>query len=348
MITKDNYEAFILDYYEGRLSAEATAELMLFLESHPECKEAFEDFESTPSLTNEEITFSEKNTFKKTILGSEDFIGYIENTISELEKEKIENAIKEYPGYQKELLLYKKTILTPEQIIFTEKKSLKRETKKVIPLYYYVSAAASVVLLISLFFLLDNNDKPPLATKNNSRNDTVLSSSPKNVHPANSEIALNNDSVKTNAIVRKLIKREKYTKETIVLENNVIAQTATPVIINDSANAINTPSVVIVKAQTSEIQPTQKVYYEEEIIVAANTTKASSNEYISVGAHLSRKLFGVKKHQGKTKPGNLYYAASLLRKAGSKKIKTNEEYDGNNNLVAYTVAYKNLEFSKKR
>jgi hypothetical protein len=35
-INFSNYEAWLLDYAEGNLSAEDTAELLLFMEQHPE------------------------------------------------------------------------------------------------------------------------------------------------------------------------------------------------------------------------------------------------------------------------------------------------------------------------
>ena len=44
LITKNNYEAFLLDYVEGNLSPEHTAELMLFFENNPELKEDLDDF----------------------------------------------------------------------------------------------------------------------------------------------------------------------------------------------------------------------------------------------------------------------------------------------------------------
>ncbi len=63
LITKNNYEAFLLDYIEGNLSPEMRAELMLFFENHPELKEDLDDFELV-STNPEEIIFKDKESLK--------------------------------------------------------------------------------------------------------------------------------------------------------------------------------------------------------------------------------------------------------------------------------------------
>ena len=63
LINKNNYEAFFLDYYEGNLTTEQVAELLLFIEQHPEHKEEFESFENI-SLVPEKNSFSVKSSLK--------------------------------------------------------------------------------------------------------------------------------------------------------------------------------------------------------------------------------------------------------------------------------------------
>ena len=65
-INQHNYELFILDYYEGKLDASATGELMLYLEQNPDAREAFESYEAimlTPDLSQQ---FEPKSSLKKT------------------------------------------------------------------------------------------------------------------------------------------------------------------------------------------------------------------------------------------------------------------------------------------
>ena len=45
-ITRDNYQAYILDYFEGTLSVQEKESLLAFLNAHPDCRKEFEEFEN--------------------------------------------------------------------------------------------------------------------------------------------------------------------------------------------------------------------------------------------------------------------------------------------------------------
>ena len=66
-ISQYNYEAYFLDYYEGRLDAHTTKELMDFIARHPELKEEFESYEPVTLHTKEEIKFDLKDSLKKPV-----------------------------------------------------------------------------------------------------------------------------------------------------------------------------------------------------------------------------------------------------------------------------------------
>ena len=88
-IKKHNYEAYFLDYHEGNLTPQEVADLLLFVEQHPELKDEFESFEnvtledySTPSFENKDILKKEIN--KENI--EEYFIKDVEGVITSTEK----------------------------------------------------------------------------------------------------------------------------------------------------------------------------------------------------------------------------------------------------------------------
>lgn len=175
-INKTNYEAYILDYYEGNLSAEKVAELMLFLEQNPSIKEEFEEFESDITITpNKGIQFTNKENLKKPILTqvgnitSENYEEYIiadlENELHEEERSRLKQFIKTNPEAGKDYSLYKHTFLQPdESIVFPSKKELKqlvplfgsKTTSKRI--YNSFAIAASIAILIGLFFFNNNKE----------------------------------------------------------------------------------------------------------------------------------------------------------------------------------------------
>ncbi|MFL5764656.1 MAG: hypothetical protein ACJ77K_11995 [Bacteroidia bacterium] len=129
-INKNNYEAFFLDYHEGNLSPQEVAELLLFLEQHPELKEDFESFENITLYDLNPISFEDKSGLKREINeeNREDwFIRSVEGKLDEKEEKLLSEFLINYPRYSVELELFKKTILPIDTgIIFENKQSLKK------------------------------------------------------------------------------------------------------------------------------------------------------------------------------------------------------------------------------
>ena len=101
-INKTNYEAFFLDYHEGNLSPQQVADLLLFVEQHPELKEEFESFENFVLEDLSSIEFENKSNLKKQITlenKEEYFIRSVENTLNVTEKDLLNNFIKQHPHY---------------------------------------------------------------------------------------------------------------------------------------------------------------------------------------------------------------------------------------------------------
>lgn len=126
-ISKNNYEAFFLDYHEGNLSAEEVAALLLFVEQHPELKQEFEEFENI--VLDTDITpsfYADKSSLKKGIseLNKEGyFINYIENTLNDTEQKLMADFLIQQPAAVSELEEYKKTIVKADNTITFENKS---------------------------------------------------------------------------------------------------------------------------------------------------------------------------------------------------------------------------------
>ncbi|HTA81931.1 MAG TPA: hypothetical protein VK783_03300 [Bacteroidia bacterium] len=166
-ISEYNYEAFFLDYHEGRMDETGTKELMDFLARHPELKHEFENFESVSLNDLEEIKFENKESLKKNVapVNAASFddmaIEYVEGNLNPVLTEELLKFAKQNPKYGRELATYLKTKLVPEVIAFEDKESLKRNSRQHPVAWYYWSAAASVALLIGAYFLINkSNDQP--------------------------------------------------------------------------------------------------------------------------------------------------------------------------------------------
>lgn len=157
MITRENYEAFYLDFIEGNLSPEMEAAFVAFLEANPDLQ--LED-ESFPVLETEDelLGFTEKQLLKKSdVLGpvSQETIQFyliaeVEGLLTAEQKNRLNEWILEHPTYAIEQRLYQQTVATPLAVSYPNKADLKQQTR-IIPLWLSVSsAAASVALLIGL------------------------------------------------------------------------------------------------------------------------------------------------------------------------------------------------------
>ncbi len=154
LITRNNYEAYLLDYYEENLSPELMAELMLFFENNSDLKEDLEDFELL-TLNPSEDKLSTKTHLKIeegliTLINFEDFIiAEVEGENTKEESEALLLFLESNPNKKETLLAYQQTKLIAPTLIFGDKPSLKRE-QKVIPLYWWYTSAAAVILVLFL------------------------------------------------------------------------------------------------------------------------------------------------------------------------------------------------------
>jgi hypothetical protein len=119
-----NYEAWLLDFFEGTLNTTEVNELKAFLVVHPELEIDLNETE-LPVLEKDEFAF-EHFTLKKSFIEINDdlLINYVEGNLNSEQKKELEGLLKSKPEKTAELELYKKTILPKEEIDFDYKNSL--------------------------------------------------------------------------------------------------------------------------------------------------------------------------------------------------------------------------------
>lgn len=156
-INKSNYETFIIDYLDGRLSADEVAELLLFVEQHDEIKEEFEFLQANKKIEVEDISFDKSGLKKPETIDlknyEEKLVALLEGDLTENEKQKLLHEISVYPELEKEFKLTAATKISADRnIVFENKQSLKKKTGIIIPMWQRVSAVAA--LLIAVFFMI--------------------------------------------------------------------------------------------------------------------------------------------------------------------------------------------------
>lgn len=186
-INKNNYEAYFLDYHEGNLTPQEVADLLLFVEQHPELKEEFESFENV-KLEDYSIPVFENKAFLKKEITSKNIDDYIikevEGVISPAEKALLYNYIKQHPHLSADLELFRKTKLSADSsLVFGNKNRLKEipvvlASKKTSDIEELMIASLEGVLSVHEQEFLDSqlNADANLATEFNLYKKTVLSS----------------------------------------------------------------------------------------------------------------------------------------------------------------------------
>ena len=116
-ITKENYESFFLDYYEGQLSSADEQQLRAFLAGHPELQAEFDAFEAI-SLEDEITapTFDASFLKKEVVLEDpfeEKCIAYWEGDLSDAEKELFLAEVEQSEAKQAILERYRTVYLAP-------------------------------------------------------------------------------------------------------------------------------------------------------------------------------------------------------------------------------------------
>jgi len=154
-IDKNNYEAYLLDLWEGNLSEEKKVMLSQFLEEHP----ALNEDNALELLSSISITKSD-NPFDKTAINFEDinsknyeyfFIAYAEGDLSKEEMIAVDKFLKENPLLHLKFAQFNKAKLPLETIHYPNKEKLIFDKTRIISIqtkrWIIGLAAASVALL---------------------------------------------------------------------------------------------------------------------------------------------------------------------------------------------------------
>jgi hypothetical protein len=174
-INKENYEIFILDYYEGRLNQSEELALFAFLDANSEIKAEFESFENISFADTEAISFDLKESLKKTDASAPAiinltnynsfFIAAIEGDLTAAQQKQLDIFLLQHPDLNEEFHLFQLTKLTADKnIVFENKPQLKKFiifntaiNKKLIYQSFAIAASFLILMSVSLYFFNQKN-----------------------------------------------------------------------------------------------------------------------------------------------------------------------------------------------
>jgi hypothetical protein len=181
-ITRDNYEAYMVDYWDGNLTPDLTVELLRFLDSNPDIKkEAMDAGQFT--ISPENMLFDAKQEILKKEISKENIdeflVAELEHELLPHEQNELSLFLASNPQYIRDRKLYALTKLHPDTSLrYPNKRGLKKGA--MMPLwirYSSVAAAACLFLGIGIWFY---NQPPTVVVVNNPK--TIIQ--PESIQPA--------------------------------------------------------------------------------------------------------------------------------------------------------------------
>lgn len=281
-ITRDNYEAFFLDYLDGSLEEKDMDQFLDFLEQHADLKEELRSLE-TIHLPETSVSMPQKQNLYRTreeekAAVDNKLVAYLENDLDDDDRKKFEAYLAVRPELQKELTVLMHTRLKPDLAVqFANKKKLYRKPASVLFITWSARAAAVIVLAwgISLFFRSQQSAKTILSTPELAQVSPKTSSSGKvatsNVPPATlsiqgqkrGEIAAR--AQKKKPVVAKIISEtpSKPVLEPVPAKRDLIAMTEIEP--RSAQLPEEQPEIRLAVARVQEVQSTPEPIREMEV-----------------------------------------------------------------------------------
>jgi hypothetical protein len=215
-ISRENYEAWFLDYIEGKLNSSETEILLDFLSANTDLKAELESFE-TVSIAPANSIFPNKEILKKNVgnitavtdLNFDELcIGKVEGTLDSEKEALLLAYLQQHPEKKKEFKAYQKAIIKPDlNIVFENKRNLKHfKLDRRIVFRTATSIAASLLFLVMLYFYYSEDE-----IKNNTASiNTESIKKPEKIIPGKiEEITIPKSIISKNVVpVRKKLKKE--------------------------------------------------------------------------------------------------------------------------------------------
>jgi hypothetical protein len=161
-ISKNNIEAYLLDYLEGNLNPLLTAELMAFLAENPEYENWLPEYDFHTGSADGP-PFEEKIMLKKDfrdipVIDGDNFeefcIASAEGLLQERDIARLDDYLSQHPEKIKIHSVYARLKLQSDcTVTYPDKSRLKKRTRhnlRLRPFYYVMGAAASLALLLML------------------------------------------------------------------------------------------------------------------------------------------------------------------------------------------------------
>lgn len=382
-INKDNYEIFFLDYHEGNLSAEMQAEVVLFLQQHPEFKAEFESFEMINLPVAENVLFPDKNSLKKEMVTKENYahflIGSLEGDLKKEEQLALDKFLFTNPEFKKDEQLFSMTKLTVDTSIVFDNKSVLKQAVPIaernrVAYYFAVAAAACILLLMGVYFINKEGDKQMQADNQHKKEikKAEKTTQPKREEESTKNVKLNVIEKENNVPAKENNKEVEQEEET----SNEPMYAATPVKKNKKDNANSTfasntinnkrvfEEIDFMEQKTIAFVVSGEIPQQQIAFINIQLLKQQTIESSSVALNdLINQLSDPDAHHNLAKPMTIADTENIndvtekksvldvlawgFSKVSNEDVKLQKQYDSEGQLVAYQFESGKIKFGKK-
>jgi hypothetical protein len=296
IITKNNYEEWLLLYVDNELSPAERSAVDAFVAQNPDVAAELALLKDTqltnlqePSMAFGDISHLLKSETPAISIEESTLLSYLDNELDAKATTAFEQALQQQPTLAATLALYQQTKLTPEHIACPNKEALLQDEKERRIVYFrwwqYAAAALVVGVLATTGVQLmqrkgnltvndGNIAQNPTPTNNNTSSNTVNSTKPNLNNVTNNStitVAATTSNRKANKvrISNAAITNSQPTVTSPIGSNNNTTQPADIVATTTMANAIAPYRIDVSSNNTAPIIP--------ENSVATNTEKNSDN-----------------------------------------------------------------------
>ena len=315
-INRQNYETYFLLWVDGELSIQEQNDVEQFIDKNPDLVIELALLQDAKLPMDDAIIYSNKKSLLKiespalSLSTYEDyFLLYIDNELSNKEKQDVELFVLQHPALQAVFLLLQKTILPKETFIFTNKKLLYKKEENEKPVIFFnwrrlAIAAALVGFIFSIWMIVPNNSlkqsKQQIAEVKNTISPTIIKTAPiiskdivavkpiksnanlnlvnKKASIVNSQNEIVNISNETVASIKKVISPENTQLESantkLITE---VANNAASII--DASEKSKTITVAVINEPTQPLITKQAVYRELDTDESSNSLYVGSLEF---------------------------------------------------------------------
>ena len=350
-INRNNYELYMIDYLDAKLSVEHQAELILFLAENPDLQAEFDLLQNT-IIADEvhSIPFEFKQELKKqeliqVSLYDELLVAKLEGDLSIDELIKLDAEIHNYPELKQSFEQFQKIKLTAEEtIVFIHKSSL-RKREQIFDLSTKVrmvsSIAAAFLLILALWFFQNNRNESTVSFSNTIRINNKLEK------PSTSAGNSNNQVETITPIAMDRIQKRNVIIPTPKVPSIKTLDLAVTIIDKKEMNTL------VVKFAPFNEKEIKTIQFAVNTKSNENDLKATNNNYLSPQQYLQKMINANAQNAvvDQNKPNSLddknnsnigFALLGLFNKVTGSDVKLVRRYDNDGNLTGYSVAANTL------